>query len=213
MPHHSGGAVLRADGQFLQWVDHRLFLEAEDKEPTRLIDFGKQAIILTVVAVSHIGLTGDTHLPQRLPLAILAARYPGIDGPVLHQMKPQVQTHPFGLPGAPHAILGPRHARQRTPQTAILRHQVEVRQPGISFGLAQPALEQALKNFPQQLRIQHVLHGRETAEANRPATDFLLHSFQMAGLAKGAHGFDHRVEQSKQEQGEIGTDGQLAVRI
>src|SRR6476660_9715704 len=106
-------------------MDHRILLDANHKKRLSLVNFTKELVILTVIAVAHIGLTGHTHLAQRLPFAILAGSNAGIHGLVLQEMKAQMQAHSFGVAIASHSIFGPSHPRQRTPEAAVLADQIE----------------------------------------------------------------------------------------
>jgi hypothetical protein len=165
-----------------------------------LVDFTEELVILPVIAVAHIGLTRHTHLAQRLPFAISARGDARIHRLVLQEMKAQVQAHASGVTIASHAIFRPRHARQRAPQTAILSDQIEMLQPCIPGLAARRTLHHVGENLPQQVRIEQMLHLRETGGAHSITANLLLDPIEFTHRTEPAHTLDHRIEQSKEKQ-------------
>ena len=114
-----------------------------------------------------------------------------------------MQPHAVGLSVAPDAVLRPRHPGQRAPQAAILGDQLEFGQRRMRGRVRGSPSGQVFEHLVQQRRIHHMLHLRKTGQGDPVSRNLLPHPRQGGDGAQSAHRFNHRIEQSKQEQSQV----------
>ena len=190
-----------------------LLAEAEDKKCALPSHVGKELVILPVVAVAHVDLSRQAHVAQGPALTAFAPLHFGILGLAFHQIEAHMQPHPVGIPVAPDPVFRPRHPGQRAPQAAILGDELEFGQRGVGRGVRGSAPGQILEHLVQQRRIHHMLHLREIGPGDPGARNLLLHPRQGGDGAQSAHGFNHRIEQSKQEQSQVAALAELPLPV
>ena len=112
---------------------------------------------------------------------------------------------------APHR---PGHARQRRPDGAVDGQKLAAIALQARIAAKRALLGgKFLEDPAQQLRIDHRLRLRETAQAHPVRADVALHAAQTARLAQSAHRIDHRVQKAKEQQTQIIVLAKASARL
>ena len=186
-------------------------MQAQHEGGLGLLHILDQMIVMAVVAVVDIaGPFAQLALPHR-PLGSIPIGDRKFDRHLSPDREFQMELARAVLRVLPQ---GPGHAGQSGQKGAIIGDELlHVSAHSIISEQRQGFRGHFLQNPRQQFRFDHLLHGRKTGQTDRRAVALDLQPLKVTGLTEGAGGFQHGVEQPKEQQRHILSDKEGSARI